>query len=88
MQILTTHFVLVYVKWVWQLLICCVQVSYQLKYVVGPKAVQKPKKALKNNSAEPSCSANYAKAEREFKLQWFKYVCAFSFCGSYLFILY
>ena len=51
--------------------------NYQLQYVIGPKAVQKPKKGSKvsegGNAGEKKGSEGaYAEAEKEFKLQWLR----------------
>ena len=48
--------------------------GYQLQYVIGPKAAQKGKKnkATGENGAGKETPEAYAKAEKEFKLQWMK----------------
>ena len=52
--------------------------SYQLQYVVGPKATPKLKKQVKggaeSTNSVKSSGDGYAAAEKEFKLQWIKFV--------------
>jgi hypothetical protein len=49
-------------------------VAYQLQYVIGPKVAQKAKKPSSNKTSveNGTTSGAYAKAEKEFKLQWMK----------------
>ena len=55
------------------------QVSYPVKYVIGPKAYQKSSKKQNRMASEKSDESvnskpDFTAAEKTFKIQWLKYV--------------